>query len=302
MNRNIPKNYSFVRFPEKPNVRYISSLKERMGAQDDSYTGYLDLEITTVDYLHIGSGFSHLDHKKLISEVARENQSLIIPGSSLKGAVRQICRAISDGCIPKEREIKLQSRQRAQCDLQKETFHCCIVCDMFGGMSLGSKIRFTDLTAQKNNVECIPVCVQFSPNAKASSYQYNCADNRKYHIGYKFYYTYCDKAGGATEEIEVVSKNVPFMGRVYFKQFRLEELCLFMHALGFYQNFSLKLGGYKNAGLGTVRTKCCKFVVNGKVENPEKAYDYAKQYYDNCTDEAYAHIRDLETIMEYKER
>lgn len=300
MNRNIPRNYSFVQFPTKPDVYYISSLKERMEEQDGLYTGYLELEITTVDYLHIGSGFSRLENKKLISEVARENQSLIIPGSSLKGTVRQICRAISDGCIPKEREIVLTSEQQAQCNLQKEKFHCCIVCDMFGGMSLGSKIRFTDLTAQKNNVESISVCVQFSPNPKSSSYK--CADNRKYHFGYKFYYTYCDKAGGATEEIEVVSKNVPFLGRVYFKQLRLEELCLFMHALGFSRNFSLKLGGYKNAGLGTVRTKCCKFVMNGKEEKPEKAYDYAKQYDDGCSDESYERIRDLETIMEYKER
>lgn len=288
-----PKNYDFVRFPEKPYVKYITSLAKRNDASETRYSGYLELEIKTIDYLHIGSGFSRLDNRKLISEVSRTEQTLIIPGSSLKGAVRQICRATSDGCIPHESGVRLTSNQNAKCSLKKEDFHCCIVCDMFGGMSLGSKLRFTDLTAEKGRTESIPVRVQFSPNANTDSYQ----DDSHHTIGYKFYYTKCDAANGETENVEVVSKGVTFTGKIYFKWLNEEELCLLTHALSLAKNFSMKLGGYKNAGLGTVETKCVKMIVNGKEED---AASYAKQYLKDCTNDEYKQIRDLQDIMEYQ--
>lgn len=283
-----PKNYDFVRFPEKPYVKYITSLAKRNDASETRYSGYLELEIKTIDYLHIGSGFSRLDNRKLISEVSRIEQTLIIPGSSLKGAVRQICRATSDGCIPHESGVRLTSNQKAKCSLEKEGFHCCIVCDMFGGMSLGSKLRFTDLTAEKGRTESIPVRVQFSPKPNKGNYK-----NR----GYKFYYTICDMEDCDTEEVEAVSEGIIFKGRIYFKWLDKKELCLLAHALGLAKNFSMKLGGYKNDELGTVETKCVKMIVNGKEED---AASYAKQYLKDYTNDVYEQILDLQDIMEYR--
>lgn len=288
-----PKNYSFVRFPEKPYVEYITSLAKRNDASETRYSGYLELEIKTIDYLHIGSGFSRLDNRKLISEVSRTEQTLIIPGSSLKGAVRQICRATSDGCIPDEYGVYRTSNQKAKCSLKKEDFHCCIVCDMFGGMSLGSKLRFTDLTAEKGRTELIPVRVQFSPNANTDSYQ----DDSHHTIGYKFYYTICDIEDCDTEDVEAVSEGIIFKGKIYFKWLDKKELCLLAHALGLAKNFSMKLGGYKNDGLGTVETKCVKMIVNGKEED---AVSYAENYLKEYAKEVSVQIDDLKRIMEYQ--
>lgn len=315
-----PDNYDFVPFPSSVNNTYVNDIQNRRGPN----SGYAEIEITTVDNLYIGSGFSHYESGKgILSETQK-----IIPASSLKGAVRQVARAVSDGCIPQDkiavpvfkgdgsriikpdyRKIKypvfdannrriynlrkgfnmnpisvfLLNEQRKVCSInwdkykKKQEINLCIVCDMFGRMSIGSKVRFTDFKAEECSTESVDVTSQFSPDTAAEKY-WERKNGRILYKGYKFYKTVCENRSGNLQSISAIKKNVAFKGRVYFSNLTDEQLKLLLFSLGIGGNIFLKLGGYKADGLGTVKTTCSKLFLNGKEENPDKyAADYASK-------------------------
>ncbi len=310
-----PMNYDFVPFPASVKNTYITDMKKRRG----NNSGYAEIEITTVDNLYIGSGFSHYEAGKgILSETQK-----IIPASSLKGAVRQIARAVSDGCIPQDKmeipvfdrkgdtvkEVRrgitvnkaekkpplLTAKQRKKCDVKDKT-EICIICDMFGTMSLGSKVRFTDLKAEKCPTETVKMPQQFSPNTASDDYWYIGDDNKPYYKGYKFYYTYCEPRDvQRNETVSVIRKNVIFKGRVYFNDLFDDQLELLLYSLGVGKNISLKLGGYKADGFGTVKTSCTELIVNDKKRN---AYELANKYAKDNADI----LEEIEDILCYRER
>lgn len=315
--QNIPDNYDFVPFPYEVKTDFVTSLSKRRG----KLSGYADIEITTVDNLYIGSGFSEFRGNCIVSQT-----QTIIPASSLKGAVRQVARAVSDGCIPMDKidvpvlingKTKLvkkhgrtenDSRKEPPRVTQKQNRRCdpkpdkdgnikvCIVCDMFGAMSLGSKVRFTDMKAEKCPLVQLRVPQQFSPSTAASNYWDLDDRNNAVYYGYKFYYTDCEPRDlSKNESIEAVSKNVTFKGRVFFKDLFEEQLQLLMYSLGVGKYISLKLGGYKADGFGTVKTRCTQLMVNDKETDAQAlANKYAS---DN--DDILSEIKD---ILKYRER
>ncbi len=306
-------NYNFVRFPSQPNTNFITSMKERNGP----YSGILRLKIKALDYLYFGSGVCRTENDKLISETLREQSALILPGASLKGSVRQICRAVSAACIPQHSErmeIRLTRAQRPvpecrytrrrnpQTNRMETTLHACIVCDMFGMMSLASKVSFSDCKATDTRTEIIHMPAQFSPHPESDAYL---TDDRRFHYGYKFYYTQCKPNNmRKVNPVEVVGKGVVFEGTVRFSHLHEEQLELLMYALGLGKHFGLKLGGYKNDGLGTVQTDAVQFLVNG---NAEDAAAWAEKYHArkkkeskaNSSDATFEQLLDLEWYAKY---
>lgn len=332
-----PDNYDFVPFPSKVNNTYITDIKKRHG----NNSGYAEIEITTVDNLYIGSGFSHYETGKgILSETQK-----IIPASSLKGAVRQIARAVSDGCIPQdkievpvfgsdgnrikkpnhkkinfavynaknERILKLYKgfnfdslssflakEQLKKCTIKfdenekKLMTNICIVCDMFGAMSLGSKIRFTDFEKQNCLTEIVKAPQQFSPDTASEKY-WKRENGKISYKGYKFYKTTCDKRPEGKQPITAIKKGTTFKGRVYFKDLFDDQLELLLYSLGVGKNISLKLGGYKADGFGTVKTSCTELIVNDEKRN---AYELANKYAKDNADI----LEKIEDILCYRER
>lgn len=296
------RNYDFVPFPLYCNTQYINitDFRERMGG----YSGFLKLKITALDYLHLGSGFCQLKNDVLFSETLKEQDALVIPGSSLKGAVRQISRAVSDGCIPVKDEkskVLLEGReQRNQCyvSMKPKKLNACIVCDLYGMMSLASKVRFSDFTSDSVKTEMISVPAQYTPDITREHYKTE-VDGRTIHKGYKFYKTNCEPMTSVDRDIiEAVSKGVSFTGTIYFHGLDQEQLELFTYSLGLSRTFSMKLGGYKSAGLGTVKVESTEFIVNGK---PEDAHRWAVAYRQRYYEQASYCFDALESIMEYRE-
>ncbi len=313
-------NFDFVAFPYSVNNQYITSLSARRGKK----SGYADIEITAVDDLYLGSGFCHYENGK---GIIGETQTFI-PASSLKGAVRQVARASSESCIPLDRidvpvldgngEVVTTNRngmtvnkslkgqpfltcgQKRKCNATPDKdgkIQVCIVCDMFGAMSLASKVRFTDLQMRKGKTETVSVPVRFSPHTEADNYWYRDDENDRniYYKGYKFYYTKCnEREEPKKEKVTVIKSGAVFKGRVYFKNLFDDQLELLLHSLGAGKNISLKLGGYKADGFGTVNAVCEKLVVNDKKEN---AFQIAKKFVDKNKD----YLEELESILEYRE-
>lgn len=80
--------------------------------------------------------------------------------------------------------------------------------------------------------------------------------------------------------VQVVKKGAVFTGKVFFKRLTEEQLSLLMFSLGLDDNedntIALKIGGFKNEGIGEVQVTCDKFECSGNMnETPaELAYDY----------------------------
>lgn len=112
---------------------------QRYSHQDmavETYSGKLKLNITALSPLHIGSkqkeydAFGNAKKKQM-----RRNGSIIIPGSSIKGAVRSIAEAVSYSCAVKPPSGQLRKllpvKNKLPCSNPKSK-GICITCSIFG--------------------------------------------------------------------------------------------------------------------------------------------------------------------------
>ncbi|MBP5604480.1 MAG: hypothetical protein J6X60_02910 [Ruminiclostridium sp.] len=296
-----PRNFDFVSFPKEVNTQYITDINNRKG----EFSGTIQLEMTAVDNIYCGSGNVGFDKNDgLTTSTLIEGEKCIIPGSSIKGAVRQVARAISDGCIKgTEKGLYIKKEQRYECNLKdpkknRYVDNICIICDMFGMMSLSSKIAVSDFVSEKYELVKCDMPDLFTPNINSSYYK---EDN--VHLGYKFYYTRCDDRSSLPHNnvVYAVKKGTVFEGEVRFKYLDKKELNLLMYSLGIIKDdFSHKIGGYRADGFGTVNFFCKGFVLNSEMKSPKDALHFAGEYPDNASDECYYRIEKLCEIMKYK--
>lgn len=218
------------------------------------YAGYIDLEIVCNTDVHIGSGYNDFvgTGKELVSETIKLHGKPVIPGSSFKGAVRAIAAAASNSCDPNRK-----------CRSDKH----CIVCDMFGTMGWASKVIFPDFCSENAALKVVSLNSQFSPQKNMQ--------------GYKFYMTGENKYDGEKEvKVEVIERSSVFTGRIFFKRLTEEELSLLMFSMGLNNkdddsSINLKIGGYKNEGIGEIYTEATGFKAAGLNKSPA---ELAEQY------------------------
>ena len=102
--------YDFVPLPEEkkgaPDASALTHAKHLAGR----YSGFLDLEITTLSPVHIGSGAyelsedADLERGTVVKGMVRLNGSPVIPSSSLKGALRSVYEMITFSCVGRPRK------------------------------------------------------------------------------------------------------------------------------------------------------------------------------------------------------
>lgn len=271
-NSNYECNYDFVPFNEPHYYKKFN---------DDNLTGYAELKFITQGKLYIGSGFSDETQGTFVLQTIKDyDNKPIIPASSLKGAVRNVCSAVSDGCLPidKRNQYSMPYSDKIKCSTDNGKH--CIVCDMFGmigkGGNLASKVSFIDFKPVKYSLDIDLVNQQYSPNSKNSKYK-----NGSKFKGYKFYYTDCNiKKSQNLIKVEYVEKYSEFIGKVFFKNLTTDELQLLLFACGADGYINLKIGGFKNDGFGEVACYCKDLVINNEHQaDPFKwAEDYQKGY------------------------
>lgn len=245
-NSQYRKSYDFVPFGRRE--AYTADGKTM-------YTGYIDLNIICISGLHIGSGYNNFvgTGKELVSETIKLHGKPIIPGSTFKGAVRAIAAAASNSCNPNS---KCRSGER------------CIVCDIFGSMGSASKVIFPDFCSENAVTKIETLNSQFSPQKKKDLHEY------------KFYRTGENNYDGAKKvKAEVIAYDAEFSGRVFFKKLTEEQLSLLMFSMGLNSKdkINLKIGGFKNEGMGEVYTEVLGFKACGLNKEPaELAEQYVK--------------------------
>lgn len=125
--------YDFVPLPDQkrntPDSVALTHAKHVAGR----YSGYLDLVITTLSPIHIGSGAyelsedADLERGTVVKGMMRVRGKPIIPSSSLKGALRSVYETITFSCIGKPRDI---SREKYHRDLVRSELPQTIIDDM----------------------------------------------------------------------------------------------------------------------------------------------------------------------------
>lgn len=263
-------------------------------------SGYAKLKLVTIENVYIGSGFSRENNKSFILETIKDfDNKPIIPASSIKGTVRNICSAISDGCLPKNipeipktaskivkekyKNIKNLMPKNINCNIEidKKTnnitnYDCCIICDMFGIFGrLASRVSFIDFLpinkTSSDTSKMFDVCkvnLPSSPNPYRTDDYYIDTDTNKFK-GYKFYCTGF-KGGKPTEQIniETIKPKSQFVGKVFFKNLTKDELQLLLFACATSGDINLKIGGFKGEGFGEVACYCQELMINGEIQNP----------------------------------
>lgn len=116
--------------------------------EKNTYNGKLRLRILVKTPLHIGTLYREFDDEgNVIKRLVRRNGIIVIPGSSLKGAVRSIAEAVSYSCAvnvpdPVLKNI-LPAGNKKRCSPKNREL--CITCSIFGAIGEGSykgKVNF----------------------------------------------------------------------------------------------------------------------------------------------------------------
>lgn len=265
-------NYDFVSFGNPK--YYIDDSKGVNPFKDKIYKGYIDIVITCIDNLYIGSGFSTVNNNQLYNETIKYGNEYIIPGSSFKGAIRNIASAVSEACLPKlseeeKRKVTIPKGDN-KCNAQKR----CIVCDMFGAMNYASRLIIPDFKAETANTEVLELNVQHGPEIN-DKYKNKDGSSK----GYKFYKTYCKKYDDSNKvRVNTVEKDSVFSGRIYFSNISEDQLSLLLFSMGIDRTFDIKLGGYKNDGLGHVKIE----IVDSKINVDKTPLELAQEYPDKA--------------------
>ena len=236
-----PKPFAFMPLPNRVN-------RQRPMGHDlynaECTTGQIQGTIEALSPIHIGSGIIDLGQDvELIKTAVRTSENVVIPGSSLKGAIRSVIEAISESCVCKVsgRIRRAVPRDFAECR-QKERL--CVACRMFGAMGFQGNIAIQDAPQIEGEIVTKLVPELYAPGR----YQHGMRD-----IPGRKFYMHGQVASGETpvEACEVGSK---FRFVVQIDNLRQAEWGLLFTALGHHPNhpFKIKIGGAKPVCFGSI--------------------------------------------------
>jgi hypothetical protein len=253
------KPYSSVSLPNQP------PRLERPAGQDrfrpDRFHGKLFLSFAVKTPLHISTGIvvPGVDvglRVSLVKTMASDRQGrLLIPGSSLKGVVRSMYEAITNStfAVVTPRYRSQMPKNRLPCS-NKEAL--CPASRVFGALNWQGLVRFTDAVCDGKSAQ------GFIPSLHAPRPQrYLLGAGRV--GGRKFYYQ-TRRAASADQNrgiaVQWVAEGNHFSTCLTFSNLTEAELGTLLIVLGQDPKYgmSLKIGGGKPVGMGTVTTTVMK--------------------------------------------
>jgi hypothetical protein len=262
---NGEKPYDFVPFPkERPD--------RKKGAGQDKLnpcllSGTLELTLRTLTPVHVGLGYSDfiktgnqeyfaaLQASKPVREADAVRRRYLIPGSSIKGAVRSIVEAITRSCI-RITQDRTQGRHRPY--IPQGYSGCmsvndlCIACRLFGAQDYQGHVSFEDAVAPKGSLVLLDTPLLWTPARGGHGLpprylQGNQARGRKF-------YRHARPPSGADLRA-CIKSDAELPLRIHFLNLSEAELGVLLTALGLHPDhpFPIKLGGGKPVGLGSVQ-------------------------------------------------
>lgn len=246
-----PRNFPLVR-PAYFVVRADPPQRRPPHDRTEGYWGRLDLEVRCVTEVHVGSGAPELatvgGSPALVHGMTRlpvgAGTSPVIPGSSVKGAVRVVVEAITPSCL----RVGGHNTCRSAAEL-------CPACELFGAPGWRAKVAFSDLTAQGP--------VELVPTELAQRYSHRHAPSR----GRRLYRLAPETPlPAAREHLLCLPPDTRLGGRLYVEGATAAEMGLILIALGVRPEGLplLRLGAGKNRGIARVEVRVTGGSVEGK--------------------------------------
>jgi CRISPR-associated protein Csm3 len=248
-----------------------------------SYTGKLACRLKALTPIHIGSGIYELVNDEPVRGLITADGKVIVPGTSLKGAIRSIAEAISDSCMRISRnelkgklpigvrpceDIKSTVRERGR------EFKVCVCCSIFGALGYQGRVSFTDARLLTENETAIhQIKSPYPPRDSARFY----TDAQRRFNGRKFYFHGQPVAAQRGEPYQVIVPNSELACSMEFESLTAAEFCLLFVAMGIFDDIIIKIGGGKQAMLGSVEiTPTCL-----ELRNPPQSFlDFSENQID----------------------
>lgn len=274
------KPYNFIPFLE---TKY-----PKMDMKNFNLYGRIDLEIKVLNAIHISEdSYDMNEDETLYKKFYTIGDNYAVPGTSLKGMIRNLAEMVSNSCISatKEEQRLLPKGKEMSCGSVQR----CIICDIFGTMGRKSKIKVSDFLYDRNSgtADIMGLPVLRTPNVKVSSIYLDCGVLK----GYKIYNHGIEsilKKGNYN--CECLMKNSTFKGFVLYEDLNVEELKLLCYSLGLAGDYNHKLGYGKPAYYGSVEITA----------KEDKYVQYAKDYITNCPEDIKNNTSLLSNIYSFK--
>ncbi len=236
----------------------------------DLLVGWLEGTCEALSPVHVGSGgverTAHVApdlaaETPLLVPLVRAAGVPVLPGSTLKGAVRAVVEAITASClrvrggeVPPYLLPACQRREGRPAEL-------CVACRLFGAPGYQGRVRFADAPLVEGRTTLALAPALYRPRARRGPTP----------PGRKFY-RHGRPAHGAVP-LEVCPPGARFRWRLDFANLRPDELGLLLLALGQGEPpLWLKLGGYKPACFGSVQLALGRLALD---EPAARYLDYA---------------------------
>jgi hypothetical protein len=258
---NGEKPYDFVPFPKGRPDRKKGAGQDKLDAR--LLSGTLELTLHTLTPVHVGLGYSDfikagnqeylaaLQASKPIREEGTTRRRYLIPGSSIKGAVRSIVEAITRSCIriTQGRHRPYIPQGYGGCMSVNDL---CIACRLFGAQDYQGHVSFEDAVAPKGSLVLLGTPLLWTPARGGHGLpprylQGNQARGRKF-------YRHARPPSGADLRA-CIKSDAELPLRIHFLNLSEAELGVLLTALGLHPKhpFPIKLGGGKPVGLGSVQ-------------------------------------------------
>ena len=236
-----PKPFAYIPLPKRID-------KKRPTGHDQYRAGHISGQIHgTIEALspiHIGSGIIDIGQDvELIKTAVRTGGNIVMPGSSLKGAIRSVVEAISESCVSK---VSYQVRRAVPRSFSecRQKDRLCVACRMFGAMGFQGNIAIQDAPHIEGEIGTEYVPELYAPGR----YQRRMQD-----IPGRKFYMHGEVASGETP-VEACKKGSKFRFIIQVDNLKMSEWGLLFTALGHHPNhsFKLKIGGAKPVCFGSI--------------------------------------------------
>ncbi len=276
-NQNIaPKPYAYIPLPDKV-TRKSPTGHHRY--HNNCISGQIIGTIEALSPIHIGSGIIDLAENvgitdqsvNLIKTAVRTGDKVIIPGSSLKGAIRSVVEAISKSCISKTKGAVRKAFPRKNNDFYEcnKKDYVCVACRIFGAMGFQGNVSIQDAPLDEGEI----VTKLIPPLYPPQRYQKDKVKN----LPMRRFYMHGNLGVGKTP-IEACDVGSKFRFTVKFNNLSKEELGLFFTSIGLHSDyqFKLKIGGAKPVCYGSVDIQIDKIYIDKQTDERYLDWDYER--------------------------
>lgn len=240
----LPKPYEFVPLPQqRPDQKApVGHHRYKSG----TLTGRLTAQIIARSPVHVASGLLEPVRDRdypLVKGHFRTNNTLAIPGTSLKGCIRSIVEAMSRSAVQITRSRDLPREYEPSRSPEKVD----VAQNIFGALGYQGLVRFSDALLVEGQIMIVPTPQLFRPRPESVDTYF---DGRRPR-GRKFYMHGALAKGNLP--LEACAVDSRFQLEMDFENLTQGELGLVLTALGLGEpRLWPKLGGGKPACLGTI--------------------------------------------------